>query len=105
MGAGWDGVPDFLDVAVRDLNGLNNQGVLSNMQEEEGSILCNGKEHFDQNWMSLYGIDFGIDGDEWLGWSSVDNEAKSLQARQMEKKMFNSDLRACFELKKQGVVE
>ena len=55
--------------------------------------------------MSLYGIDFGIDGDEWLGWSSVDNEAKSLQARQMEKKMFNSDLRASFELKKQGVVE
>ena len=38
-------------------------------------------------------------------WSLVENEAKSLQARQMEKKMLNSDLRASFELKKQGVVE
>ena len=68
MGAAWDGVPDFLDVAVRDLNGLNNQRVLINMQEEESSILYNGKEHFDQNRMSPYGIDFGIDGDEWLGY-------------------------------------
>ena len=67
MGAGQDGIPDFFDVAVRVLNGLNNQGVLSNMQEEEGPILYNGKEHFDQNRMSPYGIDFGIDGDEWLG--------------------------------------
>ena len=38
MGAAWDGVPDFLDVAVRDLNGLN-KGILSNMQEEE-ELFC-----------------------------------------------------------------